>query len=60
MPEVNPLRSCDNLIEWDALFTLVQVTQIGGEGGTLQVFHHNIGVAIGGIKIKNLDDVSMA
>src|SRR5689334_13969217 len=58
-PSGKPFDEARNLIEWDALFPLAQIAQVSSEGGSLQIFHDNIGVAINGIKIENLDDVRM-
>ena len=58
-PSGKPFEEARNLIEWDALFPLTQITQVGSERRSLQIFHDNIGMAINGIEIENLDDVRM-
>ena len=49
-----------DLFRGDALLPVMQMTQIRGKRGALQVLHHDVRVAVDRIEIEDLHDVGMA
>ena len=43
----------------ESLIPFMKVAEIGREGQTIDIFHHNVGMAFMGVEIKDLNNIGM-